>query len=125
MCAALGSMLSVNKRVILFPVLFSAVCKSKFQITFFNMNYRIKRWAITVNISFKQIAQAIFGIKPFSIEFNRKAIVQKDIIPQQFLYVFINKMIIAKNFIVRDKRNNSAVFFIRIMFRYIIYKYTP
>ncbi len=118
MCTALCCMLPVYKRIILFAVLGSAVCKCNFKIFITYINNGIERF--TIHIHRKQIEQTVLGIHACAIVIDGEAIVQESIIPELFLNIFIQEMVITKQFRIRNKCNHGTLTLVGGLFRLIV-----
>ena len=70
MGTALRGMLTVNKRIILFGVGVRAVRESTFKIIFLNPDDGISQRAISIDVVFKQIEQAVFGLHTLPVKHN-------------------------------------------------------
>ena len=94
MRSALCSMRTVHERII-FLAIRIAVRHCHFNIVSFQVDDGIKNFF--ADVFFQQIAQAIFGIVFNSVEINAQSRIKENIVPEQALNIFVQKMIVAEN----------------------------
>ena len=105
MCSALGGVLTIDKRIVLLTI-HLAVGESTFKIAIAQMDNGINDRGVDVTV--KQIKQPILCMKQLTIEDDGKAVVEKHIIPQHFLHILGNVMVLAENIFIRHEGNDGS-----------------
>src|SRR5688500_16207212 len=99
MSSTLRSILSIDKRIILLPIML-AVCDCDFNVFTFQMNNGIPD-SFTGGFTIEQIKQAIFGMKNAAVIFYPQSCIEPCVVPQLLLYKFILIIKILEDGLIR------------------------
>ena len=106
MGAALGGVLSVDKTVVVVAVLSVDVGECSLEVVVLDVDDGVK--GLALHVVFQQVEEAVFRVVAAVVVVERESAVEVTVVPDAAFHIFVDEMVIAEEFTVRDEFHQSA-----------------
>ena len=111
---AFGSVLAVDEGIVVVVALAVDMGEGGLEIALLDMDDRVE-W-VALQVVLQQVEQTVLRVVATVVVVHRQPSVEVGVVPDAFLYIFADEVIVAEEFAVRDELDEGARFILHTSF---------